>query len=516
MAETEYCFRMSEIVGIPREVLDRARRSRDPRFDGKFFIAVLSTGIYCRSICPVRLYSSPVRYYASAAESAAAGFRPCLRCRPEAAPGSPAWTGTSAVVRRALRLIHEGALDQGTVEALAARVGVGARYLNRLLVEKIGASPLAIAQTRRLHFAKRLLDDTNLPVTEIALAAGYGSVRRFNSALKATYKRSPRELRKRRATSRGTAGEIKLRLAYRPPYDWDHMLRFLAQRAIAGVERVDAGGYTRTLRTSTGRALIQISACSNDDALQVRVRGVPSSDLFDLAARVRRTFDLAADPLQIAEVFHNDPLLGPLVLKRPGLRIPGVWDPYECAVRIILGEHRNPDAARRQLGALTARCGSPIHPTDDGLSLLFPTPSAIAEAEITGLGITPTRAAALRQLSCSIRDGRIRFDDSVEAVLAGMKILLPGSPTNAQHVALRALGEPDAFPSGDLILRREAAGRASLLTTETLEAQAESWRPWRGYAAVHLWAAADDDDRRSASIPTVTITPLASRSSSRA
>jgi AraC family transcriptional regulator of adaptative response / DNA-3-methyladenine glycosylase II len=485
-----YCFYMTEILGFPREVLDRARRSRDPRFDGKFFIAVLSTGIYCRSICPVRLYSSAVRYYASAAESAAAGFRPCLRCRPEAAPGSPAWTGKSAVVRRALRLIHEGALDRGSVEDLAGRIGVGARYLNRLLVEQIGASPLAIAQTRRLHFAKRLLDDTDLPVTEIALAAGYGSVRRFNSALKETYKRSPRELRKRRAAKGDAADEITLRLAYRPPYDWSSLLNFLSKRAVAGVERVGADSYARTVRTSTGYAWIQVSACDDADALRVRVRGAPSSDLFELSSRVRRCFDLAADPIQIADAFQGDRRLGPLAAKRPGLRIPGVWEPFECAVRAIVAEQRAPSAARAQLRKLVECAGQPIESVADGLTFLFPTPDALAQCDLAALGMTPARAQAVQELSRTVCKGGLNFSDSVENVIRALTQIAALGASGAEYVALRALGEPDAFPSTDLTLRREAQGGDSALTSRGLEARAEVWRPWRGYAAFHLWAAA--------------------------
>jgi len=485
-----YRFKMSEILGFPREVLDRARRSRDPRFDGKFFIAVLSTGIYCRSICPVRLYSSAVRYYASAAESAAAGFRPCLRCRPEAAPGSPAWTGKSAVVRRALRLIHEGALDKGSVEDLAARVGVGARYLNRLLVEQIGASPLAIAQTRRLHFAKRLLDDTDLPVTEIALAAGYGSVRRFNSALKETYKRSPRELRKRRAVKVDAADEITLRLAYRPPYDWSGLLGFLSRRAVAGIERVDTHSYARTVRTSAGHAWIEVSACDGADALLVRVRGAPSSDLFELSSRIRRVFDLAADPLQICDAFRGDRRLGTLVAKNPGLRIPGVWEPFECAVRSIVAEQRMPEAARTQLRKLVERAGAPIGSIADGLSHLFPLPEALAKCELADLGMAPARVEAVRELARAVCTGRLNFSDSMEEVTQALAQIAGLGASGAAYVALRALGEPDAFPNTDLTLRREAHRGDSVWTPRELEARAEAWRPWRGYAAFHLWAAA--------------------------
>ncbi len=479
---------MSEILGLPREALDRARRSRDARFDGKFFIAVLSTGIYCRPICPVRLFSSPVRYYASAAEAADAGFRPCLRCRPEAAPGSPAWTGTSAVVRRALRLIQEGALDKGSVEDLATRVGVGPRHLNRLLVEHVGASSVSIAQTRRLHFAKRLLDETDLPVTEIALAAGYGSVRRFNGALKATYNRSPRDLRKRRARSGDATDEITLRMAYRPPYDWSYVLSFLSRRAVPGIERVDASGYTRTVRTSIGHALIKISRCEDAQALQMQVRGAPPADLFELSSIARRVFDLAADPVQIADAFRTDPLLGPLVTRRPGLRIPGSWEPFECAVRAILGEQVTPEAARILAGRLVARAGRLIEPAPDGLSHLFPSPFELAEAELTELSLSAEQSSALRAFTRAVVNGVVRFGDPVEEVTRTLAKIPGVGSWSAQYVSLRAYAEPDAFPTEDLVLRRQAGVKGPPLTARALEARAEAWRPWRGYAAFLLWS----------------------------
>jgi AraC family transcriptional regulator, regulatory protein of adaptative response / DNA-3-methyladenine glycosylase II len=483
---------MSEIFGLTGEAIDRARRSRDARFDGKFFIAVLSTGIYCRPICPARLCST-VRYYASAAEAAEAGFRPCLRCRPEAAPGSPAWTGTSAVVRRALRLIHEGALDKASVEDLATRVGMGTRHLNRLIVAQVGASPLAIAQTRRLHFAKRLLDDTNLPVTQIALASGYGSVRRFNGAIKATYKRSPRELRKKRARADDGADQITLRLAYRPPYDWDHVICFLSRRAIRGVEKVDADTYARTVRTSVGHATIKITACDDAHALQMQVRGAPPTDLFELSAIARRVFDLAADPVQIADAFRADPLLGPLVALRPGLRIAGSWDPFECAVRAIVEGRAQLLEERAELetmisSRLVARAGESIDGTD-GLTHLFPSPNALAEADLNDVGLTSAQADAVHALAVAVRDGVVRFSDSVEDITRAL-IRIPGIGQRvAQYVALRAFGEPDAFPTEDLNLRRRAAADGAALTARALEVRAEAWRPWRGYAAFHLWAA---------------------------
>ncbi|HEY4443634.1 MAG TPA: AlkA N-terminal domain-containing protein [Steroidobacteraceae bacterium] len=480
---------MSEIFGLPREALDRARRSRDPRFDGKFFIAVLSTGIYCRTICPVRM-SAAVRYYATAAEAAEAGFRPCLRCRPEAAPGSPAWTGTSAVVRRALRLIQDGVLDTGSVEDLATHLGIGARHVNRLLLEQVGASPVAIAQTRRLHFAKQLLNDTDLPMTEIALAAGFRSVRRFNEALKDTYKKSPRELRKGRTGSGDASDEISLRLSYRPPYDWDHLLGFLASRAILGVENVDARSYARTIRTPTGHAIIQISACEESHALQMRVRGVASADLFELSSAARRVFDLSSDPVQIASAFRGDPLLGALITQRPGLRIPGVFDPFECAVQAILGQQVSLQTGRTFAQRLVARAGKSVELMVEGLTHLFPSPNTLAELDLRDLGLTAARIDAVRTLSRAVRDGLIRFNEPVEDVTRALAKLPGVGPWAAQYTALRGLGDPDAFMPTDLVLRRAATARGPPLTARGLEARAEPWRPWRGYAAMHLWASA--------------------------
>src|SRR4051812_1954113 len=340
---------MDGLTGLDMRALDRARISRDPRFDGKFFIAVTSTRIYCRPVCPVR---SPkranIRYYATAAAAAEAGYRPCLRCRPEAAPGTPAWRGTSAIVRRALRLIDEGGLDEASVDALAARVGIGARHLHRLFVQHVGASPIAVAQTRRLHFAKRLLDDTALSMTAIAAAAGFGSVRRFNSAFESTYRRPPRELRRLRrdGVPADARGDVVLKLAYRPPDDWNHISRFLAARAIPGVEHVDALSYTRAIASSEGHAVVRVRALEDEHALELRVRGASPGALVQIAAVARGCFDLASDPAAVADAFARDPLLRPLVAQRPGVRIPGAWDPFECAVRAVLGQQISVAAAR--------------------------------------------------------------------------------------------------------------------------------------------------------------------------
>jgi AraC family transcriptional regulator of adaptative response / DNA-3-methyladenine glycosylase II len=461
---------MDEILGHDVRALDRARVSRDPRFDGKFFIAVTSTGIYCRPICPVR---SPkrvnVRYYATAAAAAEAGFRPCLRCRPEAAPGTPAWLGTSALVRRALRLVDDGILDEGSVEALAATLGIGPRHLHRLFVQHVGASPSAVAQTRRLHLAKRLLDDTNLRIADIALAAGFGSVRRFNDAFRHTYGRA-------------------LRASFG---NWMRVRDFLAARAVPGVERVDERGYARTIASDAGHAFVCVRPLDDEDALELRVRGAAPRALLQCASAARRVFDLTADPARLALAFKHDPLLAPLVRRRPGLRIPGVWDPFECAVRAVLGQQVSVAAGRTFAARLVARAGRPIVNGTDGLTRLFPTPAALAVTDLNGLGLTSSRVHAVRALARAITNG-LDLTAPVDDVMAALRALPGIGAWTAEYVALRALSEPDAFPSADLVLRRIASGRPAPLTGRALEARAEAWRPWRGYAAIHLWHAASE------------------------
>ena len=482
------------MAGLDRRALDRARRSRDPRFDGKFFIGVTSTGIYCRPICPVRSPKSEnVRYFRTAAEAAEAGFRPCLRCRPEAAPGTPAWLGTSAVVRRAVRLIDGGFLDEAGVEALAARLGIGARHLRRLFLAHVGASPLAMAQTRRLHFAKRLLDDTTLPITGIALAAGFRSVRRFNDAFRATYGRSPRALRsgRRAQVAASTGDDVVLRLAFRPPYDWLQVRNFLATRAIPGLERVDESGYARTVACDGGYAVVQVRSLNGQNALELRVRGAAPGLLFQLLATARRTFDLAADPADILVAFKRDPLLAPLVRQRPGLRIPGVWDPFECAVRAVIGQQVSVAAGRTIVARLVARLGQPVTGGVDGLTHLFPSPADIASADLDGLGLPRARAGALRALGAAVAGG-LDLTGPAEEVIESLAALPGIGAWTAQYVALRALGEPDVLPAADLVLRRAASTNHEPLTARELEARAEAWRPWRSYATLHLWRAAAD------------------------
>jgi AraC family transcriptional regulator of adaptative response / DNA-3-methyladenine glycosylase II len=483
---------MESISGLDLEALNRARISRDPRFDGKFYIAVTSTGIYCRPICPSRYAKrANVLFFGSPAAAEAAGFRPCLRCRPEAAPGTPAWLGTAAVVRRALRLINEGVLDEDSVDTLAGRLGIGPRHLLRLFARHVGASPIAVAQTRRLHFAVCLLEETNLPITQIAMAAGFGSCRRFNDAFRSTYHRTPRELRTaRRRGDGGSTEEVVLRLAYRPPYDWTHMRDFLAARALAGVERVDEHGYARTVACEGGHALIRVRALPGEHALELRVAGAALGALLQLSSTVRRVFDLAADPQRIGLELATDPLVGALVRRRPGLRIPGAWDPFECAVRAIVGQQVSVAAGRTLAARVVARAGTAVRGGAEGLTHLFPDAAAIAGANLEGLGLTRSRAATLHALARAVMDRRIDFSAVPEEVAAALAALPGIGPWTAQYVALRALAEPDAMPTGDLVLRRMAAPGERPLSARELEARARHWQPWRGYAVVHLWCAA--------------------------
>lgn len=478
---------------LDRRICDRARRSRDARFDGKFFIAVTSTKIYCRPICPARSPNDEnIRYYATAAAAQAAGFRPCLRCRPEASPGTPAWQGTSSVVSRGLRLITEGALDRDGVDALADRLGVTARHLRRLFVQHLGATPLEVALTRRVHFAKKLLDETRLPMSQVAFAAGFGSLRRFNGEMRRTYSRTPTQLRKlaRQKPSPAdapSASSYSFRLAYRPPYDWPAMMAFLAGRATPGVEQVEADRYSRTILIDGMPGTIAISPAAGGGALALEVRIGDPRALLTIVERVRRMFDVGADPAVIADQLGHDKLLKRPLAAHPGIRTPGAWDPFELSVRAILGQQISVAAATTIAGRLAARWGTSL--AED--ARLFPTPAQLADAPLEEAGIIRARAETLRSLARAVRDGTVCFD----GVTTHQSLRAIGGigEWTAQYIAMRALNEPDAFPTGDLVLRRMAGG----CSARELERRSEGWRPWRAYAVMLLWQAARDLDRRN-------------------
>ena len=495
---------------LDTRALDRARDSRDPRFDGKFFIAVTSTRIYCRPICKVRdAKRANIRYYLSAAAAAEAGFRPCLRCRPEAAPGTAAWQGTSAVVRRALRLIDSGILDSSSVDELAGKLGVGSRHLDRLFVQHVGASPIALALTRRLHFAKRLLDETSLPIGEIALAAGFGSLRRFNSAFRHAFRCAPRDLRRRARFHNGTHpdGTVILKLAFRPPYDFERVLSFLRARAIPGVEAADATSYSRTIGIGSGNAIVGVRLMGGEHALELRVTGADPTDLLELTCAARRVFDTSADPAQIMQALGADPILGPLVAASPGLRIPGAWDAFECSVRAIMGQQVSVAGARTLASRLVERLGARLKSPAEGLTTLFPSPRAIATGDLTGLGLTRSRIAAIRSLAQAVVARKLEFAAPAEEAAAALSQISGVGDWTSQYVALRALGDPDAFPATDLILRRMAGRGKKDLSGKELESRAEAWRPWRAYAAIYLWDTAARSGARGSALHPQRSTP---------
>lgn len=465
----------------------RACATRDARFDGAFFTGVSSTGIYCRPVCPARL---PARrnctFYASAAAAEAAGFRPCRRCRPETAPGSPAWRGTSALVQRALRLIEDGALDDGSVETLAARLGVTSRWLRELFAGHVGASPLEVALTRRVHFARRLLDETRLPVTDIAIASGFASARRLRDAFGRTFRRPPSDVR--RAPLPAGAGALALRLPARAPFEPAPLLAFLAARAIPGVEQVEGATYRRTTEVDGRAALVEITAGAR--GLEVRLAGAGPASLPRLTAAAARLFDLDADVAAIARHLARDPLLR-RALRGRTVRVPGAWDAFELGVRALLGQQVSVAAARTLAGRLVRACGAPLPRAAGALTHAFPTPEAVAAAPLGSLGLTRARAAALRGFAREAANGLLAPGSlgDLDGAIARLTALPGIGEWTAQYVAMRALREPDAFPAGDLGVRRALAAADGRLPSEReVLARAEAWRPWRAYATLALWA----------------------------
>lgn len=473
-------------MDLDQQICSQARLTRDPRFDGRFFIGVRTSRVYCRSICPApTALEENVRYYPTAAAAAEAGFRPCLRCRPEASPGTPAWLGTSSTVSRALRLISESAMEDGGVEALAGRLGIGARHLRRLFIQHLGASPSAVAKTRRLHFAKKLIDETSLPMGEIAIAAGFGSVRRFNAAISSVYRRTPTQIRRlAHLTATRADNEYLFRLRYRPPFQWQRLLAFLSARAIPGVEAIDSGRYNRTIALGEQVGSLSVSHDQEHLALDVHISFPDPRSLFLIIERVRRMFDLLAEPSEITVCLKTDPLLAKRIAALPGLRVPGCWDGFELSVRAILGQQVSVKGASTLAGRLVRKFGTPVAAAPQ-LTHLFPSPGTLAEADVASIGLPRNRAATIRGFALAVSKGRISFGpfpDPNEFMSRLREVPGIGDWT-AQYIAMRALGVPDAFPSSDLGLLRGAA----VGDPRELLKRSEAWRPWRAYAAMYLW-----------------------------
>lgn len=469
------------VLALDPEALHRAVDSRDPRFDGQVFLGVTSTGIYCRPSCPARRpLRKNRRFYASAASAVAAGYRACRVCRPDALPGTREWDHRGDLAARALQLIGAGRVDEVGVSGLAADLSLSERHLHRVLVAEVGAGPLQLARSRRAQTARLLIDQTRLPLVDVAFAAGFSSVRQFNDVMRAEFGAAPSALRSGRPADDGrapSAGSLVLRLRLREPFDGRRLLRWFEQHAVAGLEEVPDGALARVVNTAHGPAVIR--ARPEKTHLAVALALPDLADLSGVVAGVRRTWDLDADPAVVEPVLTADPLLAGLVAQRPGLRVPGCADGFEVAARAVLGQQVSVRAARTLTARLVDRCGVALEAPVGTLTRAFPSADAVATEDLDGLGLTRTRERALRELSRAVAAG-LRLAPGVDREHTRARLLLlPGiGPWTADYVALRALGDPDAWLPDDLVLRRAVERRG---------ADPDRWRPWRAYAAMHLW-----------------------------
>jgi AraC family transcriptional regulator of adaptative response / DNA-3-methyladenine glycosylase II len=462
----------------------RAVRARDRRFDGRFFVAVSSTGIYCRPICPARPPKREnMHFYSSAAAAERAGYRPCLRCRPERAPGLGSVDAASRLVNAVIAGIEEHALSSARMGEFAASLGVSDRHLRRVTETELGVSPIELAQTQRLLLAKRLLSDTSLKLTEIAFAAGFGSVRRFNALFKSRYGLNPRSLR----GHADLAGGLRCQLEFRPPLAWEKLLAYLRLRAIPGVESVDATHYRRTVAIDDHQGWIAVSLAASGVALDVEMSQSLAPVIGAVIVRVKQLFDLSAAPDAVSASLSQDSILKVAVRRLPGLRVPGAFDGFELAVRAVLGQQVSVKAATTMAGRWARTFGAEIATPYVELNRLTPAARRLEEVsadEIASLGIIGGRSRCIAALAKAVRERTVVLGSAadIESQIEGL-MRLPGiGPWTAQYIAMRALRWPDAFPGTDLMLLR-----AARLNAKQLHARAESWRPWRAYATHYLW-----------------------------
>jgi AraC family transcriptional regulator of adaptative response / DNA-3-methyladenine glycosylase II len=492
---------VADTIEMEPAIYWQALYTRDSRFDGRFFIGTVTTGGYCRPTCRIP-FGKPdhLVWFATAAAAEAAGFRPCRRCRPDTSPGTPAWIGTSAVVSRALRLIAEGALDDADVDELASRVGIGSRQLRRLFVQHLGASPIKVATTHRLHFARKLIDETDLPMTKVALSSGFKSLRQFNHAIRSACSQSPTQLRRRRGGSAPvqSGGGLLLRLPYRQPFNWSAMIDFLRPRATPGVEFVQETCYRRTIEVGDAAGVIDVKPDAAEPRLIVLMNLPTNESLIHIVERVRRMFDLGADPLQIETRLSVDPWLRTLVEMRPGLRVPGAWDGFEVAIGAILGQGRNVIDGDPRAERLVRAFGKPLATALAGLTHLFPRPEVLADADLSTAGIRGTEAATIRAVARAVCAKELTFQSSrtLEDTISRLCAISGVGESMAHYIAMRAFGEPDAFPSADTGLGQSPSEEAVSTSPAEMMRMAEQWRPWRAYAVMHLWAASRSRDVR--------------------
>ena len=475
------------------EICDRARAARDARFDGLFFTAVISTGIYCRPVCPAPTPKPQnIRYFANAAAASAAGFRPCLRCRPELSPNAMQHRYADEWVNRALALIAEGELVAGSVTTLANKIGLSTRQISRLFQSNLGASPIVVHSNARLLLAKQLITETALPMTEIALASGFNSLRRFNAAFVAGCAMPPTAIRRLQtplpAQGGWQGGGLSLRLAYRPPFDFALMLAFLAKRAIPGIERITASSYERVTGPLDRSCLIRVTSDSQKSELRLEISNAEPRMITELVKRTRRLFDLDADLQVVNAGLQSSALLAVGIARRPGLRVPGSWDGFESAVRAVIGQQISVAGATTITARLVAKLGATRTDKRGDLDRAFPTPELLAQVSLAGIGLTNARIKTLQTLAQAVVDGAISFQagQKIDEFEQNMCRIAGIGPWTAQYVAMRALHHPDAFPASDLILQQVLGGENRLSERETA-ALSQAWRPWRAYAVMHLW-----------------------------
>ncbi len=467
----------------------RALQSRDARFDGWFFVAVATTGIYCRPSCPATpARPENVTFHPTAAAAQHLGYRACKRCRPDASPGSPEWNRRADLVARAMRLIADGVVDRDGVGGLATRLNYSERHLTRVVTDELGAGPLAIARSHRAQTARTLIETTTMPLTEVAFAAGFASVRQFNDTVRAVFAASPSDLRRTRRPEPATAGVISLRLACRPPFHAPSVFEFLGMRAVPGVEQWDGSVYRRVLRLPHGLGIASLEP--SDGAVRCTLRLDQWRDLSAAVARCRRLLDLDADPEAIDSVLGADPVLATSVRAAPGRRSPGHVDGAELAVRAVLGQQVSVAGARTIAGRLAAAAGVPLTVPDDRLTHAFPTPAALLELGPDALPMPMSRRRTLMTLCTELAEERIVIDPGADAaVLRSQLIALRGiGPWTADYVLMRALGDPDVFLATDLGVRHAAKRLGLDDAPGALAVTAERWRPWRSYALHHLWS----------------------------
>lgn len=474
----------------------RALQSKDARFDGWFVTAVLTTGIYCRPSCPVRPpFARNVRFYATSAAAQRAGFRACKRCRPDASPGSPEWNIRSDVVARAMRLIADGTVDRDGVTGLAARLGYTTRQLERLLQAEVGANPLALARAQRTQTARVLIETTELPFADVAFAAGFSSIRQFNDSMRAVCDSTPTVLRKRataRAASRhATTGSLSLRLPVRTPFAYEGVFGHLAAAAVPGCEEIRCGTYRRTLRLPAGNGTVSLTPASDHVMCQVQLDDF--RDLSVAIARCRRLLDLDADPEAVVDALSTDPDLSPLVAKAPGQRIPRTVDESELAVRVVLGQQVSMKAASTHAGRLAATYGQPVTDTAGQLTYVFPSIEQLADIDPVHLALPKARQRTIVALIRALADGDVVLDAGCDWDRARRQLLaVPGiGAWTAEMIAMRGLGDPDAFPAADGGVQLAAQQLGHPAEAKALTEHSVRWRPWRSYATQHLWAALD-------------------------